>query len=157
MSWSSSCPGALAGLLAALRRSAALSGVLVTRGMGVTDPGALEVVSVGFSGSPGDVGAADAQLAQEGTGGDPSRERYTIRCAIGVASGDEDEAGITAAEERAFALLGACGEAIRADGTLGRAVMSAFISSWSLDSGQVSGGARADLRFEVSVDAYTQR
>lgn len=157
MTWASTCPGAIAGLLAAFRRSLALSGVTVTRGMGITDSSTLEVVSVGFSGSPGDVGGADAQLQQEGTGGDPSRERYVIRCVISVASGDEGEAGIAAVEERAFALLGACGEAIGADVRLGGPVMSANVSSWSLDSGQVPGGVRADLRFEVSIDAYTQR
>lgn len=157
MSWASTCPAAITGLLAALSRSPALSGVKVTRGAGITDPDAAEVVSVGFSGSPDDESAADAQLAQEGPGGAPDREQYVIRCAIGVVSGDEGDDGLTAAQERAFVLLGACGEAIRGDGKLGGAVMSAFISSWSLEGGQVSGGVRAAIRFGVSVDAYTKR
>ncbi len=157
MSWASTCPAAITGLLTALRRSPVLADLKVTRGGGITDMDATEFVSVGFSGSPDDESAAEAQLQQEGPGGDPSRERYVIRCAIGVVSGDEGEEGMAAAQERAFTLLSACGAAIRADGRLGGAVMSAFISSWSLEGGQVSGGVRAAIRFGVSVDAYTQR
>lgn len=158
MSWASTCPAAIAGLLVAFRRSAALAppDVLVTRGMGITDPDANAVVSVGFSGSPGDEGAAEAQLTGDGAGAVRDREQYAIRCAIGVTSGDEGEDGRTAAEERAFALLGACGDAISADRTLNRAVMSARIASWSLDGGQVSDGVLVVIRFSVAIDAFTR-
>jgi len=156
MTWASTCPAAITGLLAALGRSAALSGVKVADGRGITDPDADEVISVGFTGADGEA-AADAALAAEGAGGDPSREQYAIRCAIGVTSGDEGDDGIAAARTRAFALLGAVGAAIVADRKLGGAVMSARVSSWSLGQAQVSGGVSVALRFEVSVDAYVQR
>lgn len=155
MTWASTCPDAIAGLLAAFRASEALSGVLVTDGGGITDPDADAVVSVGFTG--GDDAAADATLASEGPAGDPSREQYPVRCAAGVSSGDEGDAGLAAARARAFALLSACGATLAADRRLGGAVMSARLSSWSLEQSQTSGGAYVTLRFEVSIDAYTQR
>lgn len=154
MSWASTCPAAIAGLLAALRRTAALSGVLITNAAGITDLDAREVISVGFDPAGGP--AAQAQVTREGAGG-PDRERYPIRCAIGVTSGDEGEAAIAAAQERVFELLGAVAGAVKADPQLGGAVMSAWVSSWSLAQAQFKGGVTATLRAEVTVDAYTQR
>lgn len=156
MTYASTCPAAITGLLAALGRSQGLAGVLVTRGGGITDPDADEVVSVGYGGVP-DEAAAEGTLAQEGGAGDRDREQYAIRCAAAVVSGDAGEQAIAAATERAFALFAACGEAIVADGRLGGAVMNAYISSWSHDAGQVSGGVSAVIRFSVSCDAYTRR
>ena len=153
MSWASTCPAAITALLAALGGSAALDGVLVTDGPGITDPDADEVVSVGFdpAGEPG----ADAQVTREGAG-PRNREQYRVNCAVIVTSGDGDAAGVAAARQRAFGLLAACGDAISADPTLGRTVLGAWVSSWSLATAQGSDGTRAEVRFSVSIDAFTR-
>jgi hypothetical protein len=155
VSWASTCPAAIAGLLAALGRSPALSGVTVNDGMGITDPDVAEVVSIGFSGSPDDEPAADAQVTREGAGL-RNREQYRIACALAVTSGDAGAGALAAVRQRAFDLLGAAGDAISADPTLGRAVLGAWVSSWSLSPAQASNGVRAAIQFSVSIDAFTR-
>lgn len=161
MSYASTCPAAIAGILAALNRNADIAAavtagtLIVTDGQGLTDPDIDQVISVGYS--EGDESAADATITPEGARGNPDRERYAIHCGLGVLSGDTGATAKSETRAQAYALLGDAGQALADDATLGKAVMNAWLSSWALQFRQTSGGTLAVIRFDISVDAYTQR
>jgi hypothetical protein len=146
MTWGSTAPQAIQTIVAALQ--AALPGVVVQRGPVVSDDPAVESVSVAY--------AEGADPAVEGSFTDESRvadkESYVIRCVIGVRNGDAD---VTAAENRAFELLGAVGTALRANHTLNDLVLLAHPGDWSMPQEQNDLGATAALAFDIDIDAYT--
>lgn len=156
MSYASTCPAAIAGLLQALGRSADLAGVLVTDGIPVADETVEETIIVGYTAGDGE-NAAEGDVAQEGYGGATDREQYAIHCAAAVRNSDPEQ--LAAARSRVFVLFGACGQAIATDRKLGGAVMTAALGAWSLSAEHPAdvGGIYTEIRFDVSVDAYTVR
>lgn len=153
MTWASTVPDAIDGLLAALRGSAALDGVAVFDGPVVSGSTAMEVITVGYTGGE-DEDSVDATEAIAGLSVQQSRERYVVRCAASVRNGSAD---MTAARTRAYELLGYIGHALAADKTLGGAVMKATLGAHVLRQAQDSRGAVATVVFEVAVDAMTRR
>jgi len=154
MAYASTFPAAVAGLTAAWRFAPGLAGVLVADMVSLTDSSTEEAVIAAYAGTDDDI-AAEGTLAQEGYDGVRDRELYDIRCAIAVRRGGGD---LAAARARAFVLLAVCGQALAADRKLGGAVMTAVITSWSLLTDlSLDEGALARIRFNVSIDAFTNR
>lgn len=163
MPWASTVPGAIAGLVAALKAQVP-EGVLVYDGPAVSESRALEVIMVGFAGertswrgaypepaqSEVNVTATiDGQLAVT-----PVREQYTIQSLIAVLNGAKD---VTAATARAYELLAAAGAALAADKKLGGAVALATLGNHSTTREQTAKGAVVSVVFEVNCDAWTSR
>jgi len=157
VTYSSSVPAAIAGLVAAFRGSTALGlaavPVPVRDGPALTDAAGLEAVAVGYSGDQ-NTDAAAGTANPEGMSGMQDRERYTVTCAAEVIDPGAD---IAAARTRVYQLHAACGAAIAADRTLGRAVLRAVPGPWTLRQQQTPNGALARIVFGVTVDAYTTR
>lgn len=153
MTWASTAPAAIAGLVATLGGSAVLDGVAVFDGPVVNGSTAVEVITVGYTGGE-DEDSADATEAIAGLSVQQSRERYVVRCAASVRNGSADMA---AARNRAYDLLGYVGEALAGDKTLSGAVMKAMLGAHTLRQAQDSRGALATVVFEVAVDAFTRR
>ncbi|HVB27377.1 MAG TPA: hypothetical protein VNE21_05645 [Mycobacteriales bacterium] len=155
MSYASTCPAAIAALIAAFGRSADLAGVLVTDGLPVGDQTAAdEAVIVGYTEADSEA-AADGTIAAEGEAGNRDREKYAIHCAAGVRNSDPEQGA--AARTRAFALFGGCGQAIAADRSLGSTVLTAALGAWSLSAEHPAdvGGIYVRIRFDVDIDAFT--
>ena len=155
MTYYSSVPAALAGLVAAFRTSTGLglAGVAVRDGPALTADPALEAVAVGYTGDQNqDVVTGTA--SPEGMGGGQDRERYAVTCTIEVLDADGD---IAAARVRAYQLHAACGTAVGADRKLGGAVLLASVGIGSLRQQQTTGGALARVSFAVNCEAYTTR
>jgi hypothetical protein len=154
VTWSSSVPGAIAGVLAAFRASADLARPVDIRdGPVVTGSAAVDAVIAGWHGMENDELAVEGQGTTEGLAGLPDREQYSIRCAAMSLSGTGN---VVAARTRAYELLAACGAAIAADRTLGGAVMRASVGASSLFQ-EPADGMRAVVQFSVDCDAYTGR
>lgn len=152
MTWASSVPDTIAGLVAALQGSAVLDGVLVLDGPVVTASSAQEVITVGYTGDE-DEDAAEVAYGPQGLSTARSRETYRIRCAASVRNGSGDMA---AARGRAYELLAYAGQTLAADKTLGGAAMKAVLGSAALRQAQDAKGAVATVIFEVAVDAFTK-
>ena len=155
MTYYSTVPAAMAGLVAAFRTSTSLglAGVAVRDGPVVTADPALEAVAVGYTGDQSqDVVTGTA--SPEGMGGGQDRERYAVTCTIEVLDAGGD---IAAARVRAYQLHAACGAAVGADRKLGGAVLIASVGIGSLRQQQTTGGALARVSFPVNVEAYTVR
>lgn len=159
MTWSSAVPAAVDGLLAAFRASPALaSPVDVRDGPVVTASGALDVIVVGWYGLEGDEVAVEGQDTMEGLSGVPGREQFTIRCAaFSTQAGGDAAAAVTAARERAYGLLAACGQAIAADPRLGGVALRAQMGTSSLRQQPDQRGITAIVDFAVDIDAYSGR
>lgn len=156
MAWSSTVPAAIAGLLAAWKRSPGLAApVAVHDGPEVTSSSARDVVIAGWYGLEGDDLAVESQDTAEGLAGSPDREQYVIRCAAIAKKGGKGE--IAAARVRAYELLAACGAAISTDRTLGGTVMRATIGTSSLRQVPDQKGITAVVEFGVEIDAYSGR
>ena len=150
--WSSKVPGAMTALLAAFQAAPALSGVDVRDGPVVIASAALEAVLVGWNGQSTDTLAADAAVNPEVFGDADDRELFTIRCAAMVLNGQND---LAAARARAYALLAACGAAIRADRRLSGTVGDSHLSSHTLRQTQTPDGTVATVAFTVACDTFT--
>lgn len=159
MTWTSSVPAAMDGLLAALRSSPALaSPVDVRDGPVVTSAPALDVVVAGWYGTEQDEVAVEGQDSPEGLAGSPDREQFTIRCAaMSTNTGGNPAAALTAARERVYQLVAACGAAIAADRKLGGAVLRATMGTSSLRQVPSQEGITALAEFTVDCDAYSGR
>ena len=155
MSYASSVPAAITALVTAFRTSPVLglAGVPVRDGPQLVSATDAEAIAVGYTGDQAEdvvTGAA----SPEGLAVLPDRERYAILCAAEVIDPGSD---LAAARARAYALHAACGAAIAADHTLGRAVLRASIGMGSLQQQQTPGGALARVVFPVNVEAFTGR
>lgn len=151
MSWASTAPAAIDALVAALQASPDLARVGLRDGPRVVMDGRQEVVSIGYVDSET---AVDGSLAAEGMDSEPSRESYSIHCAVWAQRGGGD---ISAARTRVYQMLADIGGILAADPTLGVPVLSARIGSVSLTQRQATGqGAVARIEFDVDIDAYTQ-
>lgn len=146
MGWGSTAPAAIAGLVTALQ----IVDARVLDTLVITDASAKETVNVAYQ-SEDQPAVQDAQVDSEFGTTDFDRERYTINCAVRVQTSKD----VVAARARAFVLLHQVGSAIKADSTLGDAVMRAWVSSWSLLPVAGKGGSLAVILFGVDIDAYT--
>lgn len=155
MTYYSSVPAAIAGLVTAFRTSTGLgaAGVPVRDGPELTAAAGLEAVAAGYSGDQ-NTSVVTGTASPEGLAGLPDRERYAVTCCAEVIDKNGD---ITAARTRAYALHAACGAAIAADHTLGGAVLRASIGIGSLQQTQTQAGALARVVFPVNIDAFTSR
>lgn len=154
MSWASTVPTAITGLVEALRAVPDLAGI-VHDGPEMSNGSATEYIAVGFLGANAeDDTAVEGNLAIEGMATSPNRETYTVRCSAQAVDGGTD---ITAARGRVYDLLAQVGAGLAADTTLGGAVMQASIGDVSLAQTQDSRGAVATLAFGVDCAAYTVR
>jgi hypothetical protein len=115
-----------------------------------------EVINVGWV-DPTDDNAAEGTNTRQGMAG-ALREAYVLHNAIGVLKGDE---GAKPAVDRAFDLLGQCGDRLAADARLagqdpaGRGLVdSAYISSWSQKEDQTTGGVYIRLTFAIAIEAW---
>jgi hypothetical protein len=156
MAWSSSVPAAIAGLVAAFRTSTALgvAGVPVRDGPELTAEPSTEAVAVGYRGGDQGQDVVTGTASPEGLAVLPDRERYAITCCAEVL---DTGSNITAARIRAYQLHAACGAAVAADHTLGKAVLRASVGIGSLQQQQTADGALARVTFPVNIDAYTSR
>ena len=150
MTGQSTCPAAADGLIALF--TAAAGGVLVTDGMGITDPEATEVIQVGFVATD-DESFAEGACQSEGAGGNRDREQYDVHCAVIVLDADGDQ---RAARQRAFALLAMLRGALIATRAIAPGVINASITNWAYRADKTDAGPRAELRFDVNCDAYTE-
>jgi hypothetical protein len=155
MTYYSTVPAVIAALAAAFRASTALglAGVPVRNGPELTAAPGVEAVAVGYTGNQ-DENVVTGTATPEGMAVLPDRERYTVMCAVEVVDPDGNPAP---AQARAYALHAACGQAIAADHTLGKAVLRASTGFGALQQKQTAGGALARVVFPVNVDAYTSR
>lgn len=152
MAWGSTVPVAVDALIVVLRGAPDLAGVRIFDGPDTDASSQVEALLVGL-GSEDDPTAVDGQSSREGLSTRRDHEQYGIRCVLIVLNGSGD---ITAARRRAFDLLGAVGGALAADQSLGGAVMTARLGTYSYSQDQDEQGARAVLAFTVDVDAYTR-
>jgi hypothetical protein len=153
----STVPAAISGLVTAFRTSTGLglAGVPVRDGPELTQASGQEAVAVGYTGDQNE-SVVEGAASPEGLAVLPDRERYAVMCAAEVVDAGSD---VAAARTRAYELHAACGAAIAADHTLGKAVLRASLGIGSLQQQQqqTSGGALARIVFPVNIDAYTSR
>lgn len=148
--WNSSVDSALGALVDMLR--AALPDVTVTDGPAVVDIALSQLLTVGYQANSSEDLAVDVQTSSEGWAGSPQRETYEVYCSASAFVGDDDQ---SLARAPAFAIYGAACEAIRADPTLGGAVMRTVPGGWALHQSASGQGRAATISFSVIVDAYT--
>jgi hypothetical protein len=153
-SWASTAPAAMANLAAMLTFWPDLAAVKVKDMGDLTDTDALAVLTVGYINTEED-SHAEATTAYGSLSGMEQREQYHIHCGLAVATGDEDGPG--PCRQQAFSVLAAVGACLNSDQKLRGAVMNAQISTWSLRMDQTTGGIRAQINFDVAVDAFTSR
>src|SRR6266568_4201730 len=130
MAWGSTVPAAITALAATFRTG--LPPVSVRDGATVTDAGSLEAVSVAYQTEDQDA----VEMAFDPYTSAADLEEYTINCAVHVLAGRD----LAAARARVFVLFGQAGTLIKANRTLGGAVMRAWISSGSLLTQQSDNG-----------------
>jgi hypothetical protein len=138
-----------------LQASPDLAGVKVKDMGDLTDADALAVVTIGML-NPNEDSHAEATMVRGAMSWGDQRETYHIHCGLAVATGDEDQGG-GAARKQAFGMLAAVGSALAANKTLRGVVMSALLDAWALRVDQTTAGYRAQMTFEVAVDAFTNR
>ncbi|WP_265560927.1 hypothetical protein [Streptomyces hygroscopicus] len=149
--WASTTPAAIAGLVDVLRRDPDLTATTVFDGPQATGWSGTEAITVGYTDEETSH-SVDGSVIGEGLALSPTREQYTIQCAIWVLNGSAD---ITAARERAYAVLAVVGGALTSDQTLGGAVAAARLAAVALQQEQTQQGAVASIFFGVEVDTYT--
>ncbi len=156
MAWGSTVPAAMAGLVtlvggrvAALVIPAGGTRPQVKDGAQVGSQGTREAIDIGYQDE--DHAAVEAVIDPEESVPVADLEHYTINCAIRILKARD----IVAARNRAFELLALVGGAIKSDRTLGGAVMTARVTSYSLEPTQSIGGALAPILFGVTCTAWT--
>lgn len=152
MTWASTVPAALDGLVAIWTDATDLQGVKIIDGPTVSG-GLKEALIAGWEGDDGTEAVA-GQLASGGLALAPSREQYTINCAAMALRGGTRQ--MQSARARAYELFAAAAEALAADKTLRGAVMTARLGSMTLTQTQDSRGCVATVVFGVDVDAMTR-
>lgn len=149
----SAAPAAISALVSMLKTAPELTGAgtLILDGPEPYDGSPQAVIMVAAASNEDDT-SAEQQLTDEGYGGIRDRESTDIRCLLAVRYGD---GGFAPVRNAAYTLLGAVRRAIIGDPTLGQVVMTSSISGASLRQDMTDAGPRAQLRFTVTCDAYT--
>lgn len=146
-------PGVIDALLAALRASPALDGVLILDGQPLQTLDYGPAILVGFRGVTG-APSVRADRAEADLGGATDRETYTLWSMLSVSSGDTDFAPL---RTRVVGLLQAVTAVVRADPTLGGTVARARVASTEMDQVQTQGGAEVNVEVGLAVDAWVRR
>jgi hypothetical protein len=142
-------PAVLDALLAACRAASDLTGVAIVDGPPLTDLTNPDQVFIGWQPSADDVAAADAQdFAQ--LGAQRRDEQIDIRCYAESRSGDTV---IKTVRDRAYALVGAVENLLRADATLAGTVLWTHLVAGDLRQPQTDAGALAGVEFAVHARA----
>ena len=156
MAWGSTAPAAMAGLVTLVggRVAALVIPVGGTRpqvkdGAQVSSAGTKEAIDIGYQDE--DNAAVEWVIDPDESTTAADLEHYTINCAVRILKARD----MIAARNRAFELLAVVGGAIKTDPTLGGAVMTARITSYSLEPVQSLGGALAPILFGVTCTAWT--
>jgi hypothetical protein len=144
MAWGSTAPAAITALVATLQAG------MTTRVLDsavVSDAGGKEVVNVGWQTED----QAPVEMTFDPYASAADLETVVINNAVRVITSKD----AVAARARAFVLFNQVGTLIKANRTLGGAVMRAWVSSGSLDAQQGRGGALATILFAVTYEAET--
>lgn len=144
MAWVPTAPAAIAGLVATLQAGMTTK---VLDSAVVSDASGQEAVNVGWQTE--DQASIDMTFDPYTSAAD--LETAIINNAVRVLKSKD----VVAARVRAFALFAEVGTLIKADRTLGGAVMRAWISSGSFEPQQGRGGALATILFAVTYEAET--
>lgn len=142
-------PDAIDALVALFGAAPALDGVKVVDGPLVTGDPLREAICVAYDGAEGGGEAVDIQQEWASIGQKARNETFTITCAVVVWGGATK---VRPARERAFALLAAVEDALRADPSLGLPppTVVAFAAG-SLFHEQSESGMQARISFQVAV------
>jgi len=156
MAWGSTVPAAMAGLVTLVGGRGAALGIpaggtrpQVKDGAVVGSQGTREAIDIGYQDE--DHAAVEAVIDPEESVPVADLEHYTINCAVRILKARD----MVAARNRAFELLALVGGAVKSDRTLGGAVMTARVTSYSLEPVQSLGGALAPILFGVTCTAWT--
>jgi hypothetical protein len=156
MAWGSTAPAAMAGLVTLVGgRVAALviptggTRPVVKDGAQPGAQGTREAIDIGYQDD--DHAAVEWAIDIDESTTAADLEHYTVNCAVRILKARD----MVAARTRAFELLALVGGAIKGDRTLGGAVMTARITSYSLEPTQSLGGALAPILFGVTCTAWT--
>lgn len=149
MTWTSTVPAAIDGLVAAFG-TIPLTGGAVVDGPRVGGATLQEVLIVGWTEDSAESAAGTTALASYSL--EQQRETYTVPCAVSVLRGSGQ---ISVARGRAFEVYSAAAAILADDKTVGGVVMSARPGAVSLMQTQDSRGAVATVAFTVAVDAFT--
>lgn len=150
-------PAAIDALVSILRASSALSGVTVFDGPPAgsnSDQADADYVYIGWQ--PDSDIAAEITQDFAAAGARTRDEEFSIPCTVDTWSGDSD---MSARRARAFVLLAAVEDAIRATGanptapTLNSAVLWAHLTGGSLEQASSEKGVRARIPFTVTCRA----
>jgi hypothetical protein len=152
MAWRSKTPDLMDALVSAWRQAPSLEGTVVQDGPFVDQSPTQRLLCVGWTGGD-DETSVEGTLQQEGLARTPDREQITVRCAAAVLRGDTDA---SAARRDVYELMGAAGDVIALDRTLG-GVMRASVGSHQMTWNQTKNGMQAIVVFEVTTDGYTGR
>jgi hypothetical protein len=151
---SSAIPAAIDALLEILGVAPGLSGVQVIDGPPIGDMSAQDYVAIGWQEDSEEA----VQMEQDfnAAGARTRDENFTILCWLDTWTGDSD---VRARRVRAFALLAAIEDAIRASGaspaapTLNGTVLWAHLTGGLLKQANTDKGARAGLAFTITCRA----
>lgn len=150
MTTTSRVPDVIDALVALFDAAPGLDGVKVVDGPIVTNDPLPEAVFVGYDGNPeGDGEAGDFRQEWASIGQKAKDERFTITCAVVVWRGSTK---VKPARDRAFALIAAVEDALRADPALGQPppTIVAFASG-SLVQSQRQSGCECRIPFQIAV------
>lgn len=146
MSWASTVPAALTGLVSTFGPM----GVPIRKGTVVGGSSRQQVIVVGYEGE----NASAVEVALADAGPLAQQETYVVHCCIVVTAGGT---GLDPVIERASALLEGVGAALAADQTLGGAVMRARLGPFGFVFQQSKQGAIVEVPFDVHVSAFPAR
>lgn len=150
----SKVPAAIDALVSILRAASGLSGVTVIDGPPVGDQADTEYVYVGWQ--PDSDNAVEFAQDFNATGARTRDEEFSILCTVDTWDGGDD---VAARRARAFALLAALEDAIRATvaaptaPTLNNTVLWAHLTSGSLQQANTEKGVRARIPVAVTCRA----
>lgn len=153
MPWRSRVPDVMDALVTAWKAAPALAGVVVQDGPFVDQSPTQRLLVVGWTGGD-DETSVESTVLQEGLARTPDREQITVRCAATVLLGSTDA---TSARRSVYELMGAAGDVVTLDRTLGLPGVHAGIGSHQMTWNQTKAGVQAIVVFEVAADGYTGR
>ena len=147
----SALPTFITNVLAALNAAPALSGVRIFDGPEIDTSYPNDWIAVGHDGSDdGDFEAAAASQEYAPIGALRKNEDGALSCVLSTWDGTTD---ITARRVRAFALLAAVEDVVRADPSFSGAVLWAGLESFQLQYRQTNQGAAVEIPFSLTYRA----
>jgi hypothetical protein len=111
-----------------------------------------DLLAIGFTGLPGEP-VVQASQAPDQFNAAPDRETYDVACFAYSLRGGKD---LKVVRDQVYATVATFAAGLRTDPTLGDLVGRARLSVVSFMQQQSTSGAEADLRFAISIDAWTR-